>query len=185
MKTVRTLILLHENFEEIEAVTPIDLLRRAGIEVTVASVETSLKVKGRSGLIVEAETLLPSVQNETFACVILPGGPGIQKVRSNKAVLSIIDHQAKSKRWVAAICAAPLLLNDLNLLQNHPFTAYSGALETLNAPKHKEEVIVSHPLITSKGPGTAMEFSLSIISELLGKDAAKKIVESIEYTPKS
>ena len=110
MPTVLTI--LAEGFEEVEAVTPIDLLRRAGAEVTLANLGQGIHVTGRNGMTMHADTMLTNVESNEFDCVFLPGGPGVKQLRDDPRVRAIAVRHAQAGKWIAAICAAPTVLND-------------------------------------------------------------------------
>src|ERR1044072_9272327 len=101
------LVLLADGFEEIEATAPIDLLRRAGAEVVVASLADGIHVTGRSGLTMHADTTLSEVESRAFDCHFLPGGPGTKHLRSDPRVRPLVLRQHVDAHWLAAICAAP------------------------------------------------------------------------------
>src|SRR6266850_1572185 len=127
----RVLCLLAPGFEEIETVTPIDLLRRAGAEVVVASLNGEPSVTGRSQLTLQADAALADVADEEFDILLVPGGPGVHALRADgrPAKLAKAFHQAG--KIVAAICAGPAVLKDANLLENRKFTAHFSVYEEL------------------------------------------------------
>src|SRR3954468_2723258 len=106
------LALLADGFEEIEATTPIDLLRRAGAEVTIAALVEGIHVTGRTGITLHADTTLMAIAGKTFDCLFLPGGPGVKNLRADPRVKPLVLAQHQAGRWIAAICAAPTVLND-------------------------------------------------------------------------
>jgi len=177
--TKRALCLLVDGFEEIETVTPIDLLRRAGIEVVVAAVGPGLHAQGRSGIVISAEVMLnASHTHEAFDLLLIPGGPGVAALRKDgRAAKLAADFQATGKT-VAAICAAPLVLQDAGLLDGRRFTAHASTHGELPAAID-ERVVVDGSIITSRGAGTSQDFSLAIITALAGADAADGVAESI------
>ena len=113
MPTVLTI--LAEGFEEVEAITPIDLLRRAGAEVTLAAIGDGIHVTGRNGLTMHADTMLGTVETLEFDCIFLPGGPGVKHLRDDPRVRAIVSRHANAGQWVSAICAAPTVLHDVGL----------------------------------------------------------------------
>src|SRR5271169_799234 len=116
MPVPTVLVVIAEGFEEVEAVTPIDILRRAGAEVTVAARGEGIHVTGRSGLTLHADTTLAAVEGREFDCLFLPGGPGVKHLRADPRVRACILRHHSAGRWLAAICAAPILLQDAGLL---------------------------------------------------------------------
>ena len=174
----KALIILHPGFEEIEAITPIDLLTRAGVTVVQAALEETLQVTGKSGITVQASHHLNDVVSEPFDAVILPGGPGIQKIRNHPIICKLLEQQKEANRIIGCICAAPLLLLDAGLLENVRCTCYPSARNEL-PQAIIEDVVEDGPIITSRGPGTATEFSLQLIRALLDQAAADEIAQSI------
>ncbi|HAV14412.1 MAG TPA: DJ-1 family protein [Opitutae bacterium] len=175
---LKALIVLHPGFEEIEAITPIDLLTRAGIDVVQASTGEDLFVKGRSGISIQASTHLRSVVEAPFDAVIIPGGPGIAKLRKDPMLCDLLKKQLDQGKLTACICAAPLLLKDAHLLTGRKYTAHFSTLEEL--PDAGAAVVVQDgTLLTSQGAGTATEFSLSLVENLCGPAIAGQIAKSI------
>ena len=176
--TPRALMILHPGFEEIEAVAPIDLLARAGVQVIQASTDTGLLVTGRNGITLQATNLLSDLEDEVFDAVILPGGPGIIQLRGDIRIIKCLRRHHKNERLVAAICAAPLLLLDAGLHQDIAYTAHPSTSDELSTARDESVVIDGH-FITSQGAGTATEFALAVVSALCGEDCAHKIATSI------
>lgn len=173
----RVLCLLVDGFEEIETVTPVDLLRRAGIEVVVASLKEG-SATGRSGIRMEGDAVLADVDAPAFDLLLIPGGPGVAEMRSDGRAASLARDFAASGKPVAAICAAPLVLMDAGLLEGRRFTAYRSVREELGGGLD-ERVVIDGDVITSCGAGTAMDFSLALIAHLLGQSAADRIAAEI------
>jgi 4-methyl-5(b-hydroxyethyl)-thiazole monophosphate biosynthesis len=173
------LVILAEGFEEIEAVAPVDLLRRAGAEVTVASLADGIHVTGRTGVTVHADTPLSAVENRTFDCVFLPGGPGTKHLRADPRVRALVLRQHAGGRWLAAICAAPTVLNDADLLAGRRFTAHFSVAAELPARLPDERTVADGKILTSRGAGTAVEFGLLLIEKLFSADQARDVATSI------
>jgi len=176
--TQRALVILHPGFEEMEAVAPIDLLARAEVEVVQASSTDSLRVKGRNGITMEATHLLPDVGAGDFDIVVLPGGPGIIKLRSDARIVECLQRHHSGGKLIACICAAPLLLLDANLCQQLTYTAHPSTIEELSEAR-SDAVIIDRNIITSRAAGTATEFALAIVRSLCGEACAKEIAASI------
>lgn len=175
------LIILAEGFEEIEAVTPIDLLLRADVDVTVASLGDNLMVNGRSGIHLTADYTLGTALKAEFDMIVLPGGPGHRFLRNSKRVLKVLQEQAARGGWIGAICAAPLVLNDAGLLQGKRYTAHCTAGNELKEIIEDEPVVVDGKIITSRGAGTAVKFSLACIKALKDEATAQQVAESIHF----
>jgi|SRR5580698_2847243 4-methyl-5(b-hydroxyethyl)-thiazole monophosphate biosynthesis len=179
MPTPTILVLLAEGFEEVEALTPVDILRRAGAEVTVAALGDGIHVRGRSGIVVHADTILGSLEGREFDCLLLPGGPGVTHLRQDARVLAIATRQMKAERWTAAICAAPVVLNAAGLLEGRRFTAHHSVAGELPGIIPSERVVIDGCLITSRGAGTALDFALSIVGQLFTREKASQISRDI------
>jgi protein deglycase len=178
MPTILTL--LAEGFEEVEAITPIDLWRRAGLTVTTAALADSMHVTGRSGITIHADTTLAAVSaGADFDVLFLPGGPGVKHLRADARVRPLVLAQAAANRWLVAICAAPTVLHDAGLLAGRRYTAHFSVAEELKELRADERVVVDGRIVTSRGAGTAIDFALEVIRQVLGRDEADKVAGSI------
>jgi len=181
----KAIVLLADGFEDVEAVTPIDYLSRAGIEVTIASISESLTVKSKwGGIKMTANTTLTELikQGGSWNAVILPGGmPGSSNLAASKETGSLLKDMAAGGKLVCAICAAPaLVLAPLGLLSGKKFTCYPGMEEKVTNGKWSDDrVAVDGNIITSRGAGTAGEFAVAIIEKLLDKAAAQKTADAV------
>jgi len=167
----RVLIPLAQGCEEIEAVTIIDLLRRAEVEVITAGLDDA-PVKASRGTVLLADTTLDQVLDQDFDMIVLPGGlPGATHLDDDPRIHDLLKRQAGQARWNAAICAAPKVLANAGLLDGHNATSYPGAVVAANYPSIKltdQPVVVDGKVVTSRGPGTAMDFALELIDLLVG-----------------
>jgi len=182
----KAIVLLADGFEDVEAVTPIDYLQRAGIEVTTASISESLTVTSKWGGIkmIASSTLTEIVMRGTdgWDAVIVPGGmPGSTNLAASKETGALLKKMAADGKLICAICAAPaLVLAPLDLLAEKKFTCYPGMEEkTTNAKWSGERVVTDGNIITSRGAGTAGQFAVAIIEKLLNKAAAQKIADTV------
>jgi protein deglycase len=173
------LIVLPQGFEEVEAVTPVDVLRRAGVSVTIASLDARLEVTGRNGIALLADAPLDVSFSRSYDMVILPGGPGVKHLRADPRIIELVKKQAARGAWVAAICAAPTVLHDAGLLAGRRYTAHFSVAGELGAIIESERVVVDAPIITSRGAGTALEFGLELVARLLSPDAAREVRAAI------
>ena len=175
------LTLLADGFEEIEATAPIDLLRRADAEVTVASCSDSLDLTGRSNITLRADTLLSKITDPlAFDLLVLPGGPAVFDLRKRTEIIELIRTFADSGKPIGAICAAPLLLLDAGVItSDSTCTAHGSTSNELANLQPNQAVIQNGKIITSRGAGTAVEFGLSLIKELFGTDKESEIRASI------
>ena len=166
-----------------EAIGPIDLLRRAGIDCTVASREDELLVCGRSGIFVRAEISLDDVVDNEYDLVVVPGGPGHTSMVKDSRVIKLLKKQASGERLIGAICAAPTILKQAGLLEDRRYTAHSGVAEMLPGLIADQAVVEDGKIITSRGAGTATEFALALVARLAGPEKAREIAASICYRP--
>lgn len=173
------LAILAEGFEEIEAITPIDLLRRAGVQVTVAALAEDHRVIGRTQIAVHADTALESVRAEAFDLIFLPGGPGVKHLRNDPRVRTLVLEQNAAGRWLAAICAAPTVLHDAGLLTGRRYTAHFSVANELHDILAEGRVVVDGHVVTSRGAGTALDFGLKLVELLVSLQEADRVARSI------
>lgn len=175
----KVLMVVAEGFEEIEAVTPIDTLRRAGLDVTVASVGPSTMVQGSHGVRLETDILLRDYKGLPDAVVMHGGIPGAENLAKSKELSELLAKMKESNRWIAAICAAPaLVLAPAGILEGKKATCYPGYEDGLKKGKARlvsDRVVVDGNVITSRGPGSALEFSLEIVRRLVDEAASKSL----------
>jgi len=177
----KAVVLLADGFEEVEAATPIDYLRRAGAEVTVAGVG-GREAKGSRGLAVRADGLVSDAVGKDWDAVVVPGGmPGAANIAANADCAALLRSAAASGKIVAAICAAPaVVLAPLGLLSGRRFTCYPGMEKDVSGARWSEErVVVDGDLVTSRGAGTAGEWALEIVAKLYGQETAAKIGKAV------
>jgi 4-methyl-5(b-hydroxyethyl)-thiazole monophosphate biosynthesis len=170
----RACVLLAAGFEEIEAVTIIDVLRRAEVEVITLSIEGGLAVRGSHGITVEADRKLADAQGESWDAVLLPGGiPGATNLRDSRAVQDLIKKQHGREGRIGAICAAPIALGAAGVLAGRKATSYPGFEKELRgATCVSDRVVRDGNITTSRGPGTALDFALAVAAELRGAAVA-------------
>lgn len=173
----RVLCILENGFEEIETVAPVDLLRRAGVEVMIAGVH-SLTATGRSGISILADALLAEMDLGEFDVLFLPGGPAVMNLRNNPLVIDLIREFSGKGKIIAAICAAPMLLKDAGILDGKAFTVHFSTQAELPSTTG-ERVVEDGNLITSRGAGTAVELGLALIRKLHGEAAATEVSKAI------
>ena len=173
------MVFLVDGFEEMEAIAPIDLMRRAGIEVTVAALGANREVTGRSGISMNADRSLASVTKRDFDCLVLPGG----RLAEDERVLARVREQVASGRLVGAICAAPTVLARAGVLNGRSYTAHFSVAEMRPDLIADRAVVADDGIVTSRGAGTATEFALALITRLTGETRAREVAESICYRP--
>jgi len=172
---IRVLIPLPQGAEELEAVTIIDLLRRAGFAVVVAGLEPGPVTCSRRTVILP-DCTLDDVMQEPFDLVVLPGGlPGADHLRDDARVQSLVRQQSDAGRLVGAICAAPKALASAGVLEGRRATAYTGALDASGTPSTGAPVEVDGGVVTGRGPGVAMDFALTLIEQLAGGEARRNV----------
>ena len=173
----RVLVPLAPGFEEIETISVVDILRRAGAEVILAGTEEG-PVKGSRGVLVVPDQLLGEVLNQEFDLVVLPGGqPGVTNLQSNQGLIDMLKNQDRKEKHIAAICAAPLVLKDAGLIQEQKTTSHPSIREDLirYTDYSEERVVVDGRYVTSRSPGTAIEFALKLVEILFGKEMVEKV----------
>ncbi|MES2996518.1 MAG: DJ-1 family glyoxalase III [Verrucomicrobiota bacterium] len=174
----RVLCLLADGFEEIELVTPVDLLRRAGADVVIAALGGNIAT-GRCGMRLVADAMLDDVDAASFDMLLIPGGPGVTRLREDGRAAALAKQFADAGKMIAAICAAPLVLKDAGLLAGRSFTAFDSVRAELGAGVVDERVVVDGNLITSRGAGTALDFALALVAHLFGDERAMEIRKEI------
>lgn len=174
-------VLLADGFEEVEAVTPIDYLRRAGIEVTIVGV-TGAKVNGAHGIGIFVDAVLDHVHGD-FDAVIVPGGSnGAKNIAENHIATGLIKAHFSKGKVVAAICAAPAVVLDAacGILEGKKFTCYPGMESGVRGGRFTEgKVVIDGNLITSRGPATAGDFALALVSALAGEASAHNVASGV------
>ena len=168
---------LADGFEEIEALTIVDVLRRADIAVNTVSVTGAKTVRGAHDIMVAADLLFQEANYEKCEMIVLPGGmPGTANLAKHEGLAKQLNAFAQNGKWLAAICAAPSVLGSLSLLKGKRVTSYPGYQNKLIGAIYTEESVVRDgKLITSRGPGTAMEFSLKLVELLKNEQVASAL----------
>jgi len=167
---------LAPGFEEIEAVTMIDVLRRAGITVMVAGTELG-PIRGSHGITITPDTTIDQVDADALDMVALPGGmPGTLNLRDSSGVRALVDRVALRGRYTAAICAAPMVLAAAGLLAGKRATSHPSVREQITGSAYRDEAVVEDgTVVTSRGAGTAMAFALHLVSILTDDETAARL----------
>ncbi len=177
------LIPLAQGCEELEAVTLIDLMRRAGIDVITASLSDE-PIKASRGTVLLADTTLDKALQREYDMVVLPGGlPGADNLNADSRIQQLLQTMARNNKYTAAICAAPKVLATAGLLEGKRATGFPGVLEKLNLPATTLDfsaVVQDGNVITSRGPGTAMDFALELIALLAGKTKRNEVESALQ-----
>ncbi len=177
------LVPLAPGCEELEAVTIVDLLRRAGIEVVTAGLQSGT-VRGSRGTMLVPDATLDEALDGDYDMVVLPGGqPGARNLEHDPRIALLLRRMAQQKKFTAAICAAPKVLAAAGLLDGKHATAYPGTLDPTHYPRvHLEQlaVVTDGKVVTSRGPGTAMDFALELIELLAGAKVRAEVEDGLE-----
>lgn len=174
---INVLLFLAEGFEEIEAVTVVDVLRRANIKCDTCSISDSYAVTGAHKIEVKSDVLLKKTDLHEYGAIVLPGGmPGAANLRDNHKVVKIVSDFYKKGKIVSAICAAPIVLEKAQVVKGIKVTSYPGVKEELEESIYLEELFVEDKnLITSRGPATAIYFALKLVERIKYKEVADEI----------
>jgi 4-methyl-5(b-hydroxyethyl)-thiazole monophosphate biosynthesis len=177
----KVFIFLAEGFEETEAVATMDILLRGELDVTSVSITGKLLVTGAHGIAVSADTLFEKTDLSSGELLVLPGGmPGAANLNAHAGVKNALQQYASSGKKIAAICAAPLVLGGMGLLQGKNATAYPGFESTLEGATFiKSPFVKDGSIITGQGPGFVFEFGLAIVEELQGKAKADEVAAGL------
>lgn len=175
---------LADGFEEIEAMTVVDLLRRADLETQTVSITGSKRVMGTHGVAVEADILFEEADYEACEMIVLPGGmPGAEHLDKHQGLTAHIRCFAENDKYVAAICAAPMVFGHLGILRGKKATIYPGMEQHLEGAEQQDaSVIVDGKIITSKGPATAMPFAIRLVEILKGKATADNLQKDLLWS---
>lgn len=177
----KVLVPLAQGCEEIEAVTVIDILRRAGIEVVSAGLNDQ-PVRASRGVMLMPDTTLDTALNDSFDMIVLPGGqPGSNNLKVDKRIIALLQRMAQQGKYIAAICAAPSVLASAGLLDGKQATSFPGALDPFPNVKQQHAAIAEDGrFITSRGPGTAMDFALTLVEHLAGSAKRQEVEAGLQ-----
>lgn len=178
-------IFLADGFEEIEGLTVVDLLRRADIDIEMVSITGCLTIHGAHGIDVSADVLFENADFSATELFVLPGGmPGTLNLKAHEALGELLTAAFKAGKYVAAICAAPIVLGHLGILKGKKATCYPAAdleVQLTGAEHLPVPVVTDGNVITSRGMGTAIEFAAVLIAKLKNQETADALLESIVY----
>ena len=179
MKTIY--VFLADGFEEVEALAPVDIMRRAGLSVKTVSVMTDKVVMGAHNVPVVADLLFNEVEESSAAMLVLPGGmPGATNLDEHQGLSELILKFAQEGKPLSAICAAPLVLGKRNLLQGKKATCYPGFESYLNGAAYTAALVeVDGVITTGKGPGAAMDFGFAIVERFCGAQKVQELKEGM------
>lgn len=174
-------VLLVDGFEEIEALTPVDILRRCEAEVKTVGVNEEY-VTGSHNITVKTDILMAEVKKEDMTCLIIPGGPGYKNIEASKEAMDLIGYAKENKILLCAICAAPSIIGKLGYLDGKKATCFPGFEgEMTGAVITGEKAVFDEHFITGKGAGAASEFGFLIAEKMTSKEMSDKIRSSMQY----
>lgn len=175
------LVPLAQGCEELEAVTVVDLLRRAGVHVVTAGLDNA-PVRASRGVVLLADMTLDEALKQEYDMLVLPGGlPGADHLDGDPRIRGLLRTMADSGRYTAAICAAPKVLASTGLLEGKKVTSFPGVLDAFADLDYRSDPVVQDGrMITSRGPGTAMDFALTLIENLLGMDKRNEVEAGLQ-----
>lgn len=183
LNAMQVLVPLAQGCEELEAVTITDLLTRAGIKVITAGLDDKVVVASR-GMKLLPDKVLDDVLDEAFDMIVLPGGlPGADHLNNDPRIQSLVKKMAADNKYTAAICAAPRVLATAGILDGKQATSFPGALAQFpvnNMTYEEHAVVVDGKVVTSRGPGTAMDFALTLIELLSGKAKRQEVEAQLQ-----
>lgn len=176
----QVLILLAEGFEELEAVTVINILRRGGVSVTSVSLQPG-PVRGARGMVILADSEIDAQSVEPYDLLVLPGGqPGTRNLHADPRVHALLEQARAAGQLIAAICAAPSILADYGFLQGKRATGYPGTLaQRPGVTLTDDAVVVDGNIITARGPGAAMDFALTLLDMLEGPETRQRVEQAL------
>ena len=176
----KVLVPIAPGFEEIETITVVDILRRAGARVVMAGTVGGV-LEGSRGIKIEPDELLDSIMEDDFELICLPGGqPGTDNLKKDIRIENLLKKMLKQDKLIAAICAAPIILKKANILENQFITCHPSVQSEFKSENYLfDRVVVDGNLITSQSPGTAMEFALKLVEILFGSNRLKKVNQGI------
>lgn len=180
---MKVAVLLDDGFEELEAMGPIALLRRAGLDVDLIGVNNKESVTGRFNVTYSPCFPIDAYDFSGVDCLVLPGGPHYKKLQENKVVLDLVRDFYENK-VLAAICASPTILGHMGLLKNRNYTCFKEMNEDFGGTYHYDYVVVDDNLITGVSAAASIEFAFAIIEKLCGIEHADKIKASVYYDAK-
>ena len=177
------LVPVADGFEEVEAIAAIDVLRRGGVEVVVASIGRSPEVKGAHGIVVKADALFSDVAESAYDAIVLPGGgEGTENLKNSDALLKRLVRQREEGGLLCAICAAPTVLQEAGLLEpGQHVTCYPTCQMEIDCTWVNQPAVSHNGIITGRAPGSAMTFAMVVLQALVGDTAAHKVARGLVF----
>lgn len=180
---MKIIVFLADGFEEVEALTVVDYLRRVGIEVDMVSISGEKNVKGAHAIEVVVDKLIEDLNIEEYEGAVIPGGlPGATNLQKNRHVIKIVKSLHDKEKLLAAICAGPIVLAEAGLIEDKNFTCYPGFHKEIGLGHYMDQDTVRDKnIITGKGPALAIDFALEIVEYLIGPDEKEELKKDILY----
>ncbi len=180
---MKIMVFLADGFEEVEALTVVDYLRRKDIEVDMISITKEINVKGAHGIEVVTDKNIEDVDIDNYEGAVIPGGlPGATNLQKSTMVRDIVKDLYKQGKLIAAICAGPIVLQEAGIIDNKDFTCYPGFQNEVFGGNYVDKSLVRDAnIITAKGPALAVDFALEIIKYLLGENKKEELKKDILY----
>ena len=180
---MKVIVFLADGFEEVEALTVVDYLRRVNIEIDMVSITDDKQVKGAHEIKVLADKVIKDIDASIYDGVVIPGGmPGASNLRDDDRVIDIVKSMNKEEKMIAAICAGPIVLDRAGIIKGKGVTSYPGFEDQLNDVLYKEVAVVrDRNIITSRGPAFAVDFALEIVKYLLCEKRVEALKKDILY----
>lgn len=174
-------VLMVDGFEEIEAIEPIDIMRRAGLNVVTVGVNNQT-VKGAHNITIKADIMIDDVNTEDMELLMLPGGPGHSNLEENQKVHKLIDYASENDLYIAAICASPSIIGKKGLLNGKKATCFPGFEQfLLGAELVSDKAVCDGKIITGKGAGAAADFGFLIVEKLMDKKSSNDLKGKMQY----
>lgn len=179
---MRAGVFFGERFEEVEALTVVDFLKRAGMDVEMVSVSHTHHVRGSHGIEIKTDFAYDEIRLGTLDLIVLPGGPGFGNLEKCDQLMKYVKRFPGEGKYVAAICAAPSILGRAGLLKGKKATCFPGYEGELEGAEYTgEEAVIDGNIITGRSAGCAVPFSIAIVKATLGEEAAKKLADNVIY----
>lgn len=178
----KVFLILANGFELVEALTPVDVLRRAGVEVVTVSLNDSLEVESAQKVKVLADTIIKKENLNKADMIVIPGGyPGYINIRENKTVVDAVKFYLNNNKLVGAICGGPTTLGVNNLIEGYNYTCHFSVIDEMKGGNYiKSPVVVDRNLITSQGAGHALDFALELAKHFVDNDTINKVKKGME-----
>ena len=174
--SAKALVVLADGFEDIEAVTAIDVLRRGGVEVVTAALADGPEVRSAHGVTMLADAPFSEAEKDEFDAIVLPGGgEGTENLKASTALSERLRRQKEEGRLLCAICAAPTVLAAADVLENEDVTCYPSCAEEMGRPIADAPAVADGQIITGRGPGAAITFALAVLAHVVGENAAHAV----------